>query len=79
MADETKFPAEHIARLRTALRQFLAVCEEALHINRSLVESEQQRFHDELVQVTFVLFGVVWCCLVCGVVCCGVFGGVWWC
>eukprot|EP00026_Physarum_polycephalum_P000226 Phypoly_transcript_00226.p1 GENE.Phypoly_transcript_00226~~Phypoly_transcript_00226.p1 ORF type:complete len:1906 (-),score=310.18 Phypoly_transcript_00226:3-5720(-) len=51
MADETKYSAEHVARLRLALRQFLQVCEEALHINRSLVESEQQRsFHDELVQ-----------------------------
>jgi hypothetical protein len=54
MADETKFSAEHVSRLRLALRQFLQVCEEALHINRSLVESEQQRsFHDELVQVLF--------------------------
>ena len=52
MADEAKYSAEHVARLRLALRQFLSVCEEALHINRSLVDNEQQRsFHDELVQV----------------------------
>lgn len=51
MADDGQFPGVHVARLRTALRGFLATIEEALHSNRSLVESEQQRsFHDELVQ-----------------------------
>lgn len=51
MADDGGFAAGHVARLRTAVRQFLVVCEDALHANRGLVESDQQRtFHDELVQ-----------------------------
>jgi len=47
----SSFPAEHIARLRAVLRQFINTCSDALQVNGQFVESEQQRsFHEEMVQ-----------------------------